>query len=104
MELSINHLDPVFTADDTELGVAVALFHRLNEAEINPQLKLYASYLEVSNENLGDVFYIPTEFIDHTEGNQVRLSIPMKTVQHETMTRKPDFIAFGKAQKEMLPE
>lgn len=102
MELPINHLDNVYTADDVELGVAVALFHRTKD--INPDLKLYATYLEVSNHHLGDVFFIPTNFINTAANGTVKLTIPMKTVQHETMTRKPDFIAFGHAQKETLAD
>lgn len=100
MELTINHLDNVYTADDVELGVAVALFHRTKD--VNPDLKLYATYLEVSNHDLGDAFFIPTDFISTAENGTVKLSISMKKIQHETMTRKPDFIAFGQAQKEKL--
>ncbi len=61
MDLDIKKLDEVWTADAKKLGLAQQLFHR--QDEVNPDLQLYASYLEVENFEYGEVFYVPTDFV-----------------------------------------
>lgn len=104
MESEIKHLDMVFTKNDEKLGKAIALFSRREDDEVNPALKLYGTYLEIANEDLGDVFFVPTDFIASTAAGKVNLSIDMKTIQTETFTRKPQFVAWGHAVKQDLPE
>ncbi|NIT55781.1 MAG: hypothetical protein GWN00_05955, partial [Aliifodinibius sp.] len=72
MELTISKLEEVWTADDKKLGVANAIYHRLEG--INPELKYYASYLHVQNFDYGDDYYIPTDFIEGRDEETGRLS------------------------------
>ena len=51
----------VVTADEVFLGKALRFYHRPDE--IDPELKLYATYLGISNLKLGSQLYIPVEFI-----------------------------------------
>ena len=51
----------VMTSDGEFLGKALRLHHRPDE--IDPELKLYASYLETSNLFMGSPFFIPVDFI-----------------------------------------
>lgn len=82
----------VFTADDQRLGLAMRIRHR--KTDINPDLKLYAAYLEVSSIELGNNSYIPTDFIKSYDPgtNRVTLSVSLKTVISETWNRVPTFV------------
>lgn len=101
METTIKKLDPVWTSDDQQLGVAECLYHRL--ADIDPAVGYYAAYLTVENFLLGDDYYIPTDFISgrDTQG-RLRLAVPLQTVLNRTWSRMPDFIAHHQARKTSL--
>jgi hypothetical protein len=101
---TITHLSPVYTADDTLLGQAICLYHQPDEEEINPALKLYATYLQVASIALGESFFIPTDFVTTATPAPVKLSLTMKQIQHETFSRRPTFIALGHGLHEVLPE
>lgn len=83
----------VVTSDDFLLGVALRIHHRLEE--IDPDLKLYAAYLQVSSRDLGTHFYIPTEFIKEYDpaGGKLILSVALEIVEDEIWSREPTFIA-----------
>lgn len=83
----------VVTSDDYLLGTALRIYHR--QDEINPDLKLYAAYLDVSSRELGTHFYIPTEFIREysTANGRLVLSVPLSGVEEEQWSRNPTFIA-----------
>jgi hypothetical protein len=104
MELNINKLDEVWTADDKKLGLAQKLFHRLGD--INPELQLYATYLVVENFKYGEVFYIPTDFISEPQDESQRLTLLMthKQILQRTWFRMPNFVASDQARKESLGE
>jgi hypothetical protein len=102
MDFSISKLEEVWTADDKKLGVANAVYHRLEG--VNPELKYYASYLHVQNFDYGDDYYIPTDFIDGRDQKTGKLSL-RKTFQQileNTWTRMPEFILHGSGQVEKL--
>jgi hypothetical protein len=104
MTPQIRKHDEVWTADNIRLGVAHQLVHRTGD--INPQLQLYATYLRVKNFELGQGYYVPTDFIagrDPATG-QIRLTLPFKTVTARTWTRMPQFVLSGLARMEELPE
>ncbi len=64
----------VWTADDRDIGYAIRLHHR--QDDVNPDLKLYASYLEIFSKLFGSATYIPTDFIrdyDPAENKQISL-------------------------------
>jgi hypothetical protein len=84
----------VVTADGEQLGKALSIHHR-PEDEVDPELKLYGSYLQVPNLMVGSHFYIPVDFIvDYDEEAQrVDLSVPISDVMNETWDREPSFIA-----------
>lgn len=94
----------VVTADGEILGKALALHHRTPE-EVDPDLKLYASYLEVPNFQVGSPFYVPVDFIADYDSDalQVNLSVPLSAVMDETWDREPSFIAGRQDQAERLP-
>ena len=102
MKQSIKKLEEVWTADNQKLGLAQNLYHR--KEDINPNLQLYASYLEVGDYDMGLAFFIPTDFIQYRdkESGKTMLSASKKQVMKRTWFRMPDFIAQGKAQKESL--
>ncbi|MCL4265244.1 MAG: hypothetical protein KJ069_18655 [Anaerolineae bacterium] len=93
----------VWTADDVQIGEAVRLHHRTHD--VNPELKLYACYLECRSIEMGGSVYIPTDFVaDYDPGVQkVTLSVSIRTVQRETWERAPTFIAHYTSRVEELP-
>lgn len=88
----------VHTSDGQFLGKALKIHHRLKD--VDPDLKLYASYLDVSNLAVGSSIYIPVEFISayDAQGPSLTLSVPLSAVMGETWDREPTFIA-GKQDK-----
>ena len=104
MELNINKLDEVWTADEKKLGLAQNIFHRLED--INPDLQLYATYLVVENYEFGEVFYVPTDFISEPqeESQRLILSLTRDQILNRTWFRMPNFVASDQARKESLGE
>jgi hypothetical protein len=102
MELTISKLEEVWTADEKKLGVANAIYHRLEG--VNPELKYYASYLHVQNFDYGDDYYIPTDFIVGRDEETGRLSLNRKfqEVLENTWTRMPEFVLQGNGRIEKL--
>lgn len=103
MELNINKFEEMWTADGKKLGLARYVFHR--EDEINPDLQLYASYLEVQDFEYGEAFYIPTDFIADrdSETGKISLTVNYDEAMKRTWFRMPDFVAHGESRKEELP-
>lgn len=100
--MNIQFSDQVFTSDEQYLGSARILYHR-PENEVNPQLLLYASYLEVENLKYGDNYFVPTDFITQRDAqSRLHLSATMRQVQERTWTRQPHFVAHGQAKIEKL--
>lgn len=93
--------DEVWTEDGQKLGHPHRLYHRISS--IDPALGYYASYLRVMSYDMGDDFYVPTDFIAGRADGQVRLSVSMKRVLQETWDRLPDFIPQGQASTEEIP-
>ncbi len=102
-ELPFKKYDKVVTADDVPLGELVRL--HLRQEDINPELKLYASYLQVWSIDFGGHVYVPTDFIDEYDeaAGIVYLTETKRTVQQETWDRAPAFIAGRKSQRQELP-
>lgn len=92
-ENNIKKYADVFTADEVNVGRALRLHHRTYD--INPDMRLYASYLESNSIQMGGSIFIPTEFIDSVDpkANAIWLSVDLGTVKRETWDRTPDFIA-----------
>jgi hypothetical protein len=103
MDLDIKKLDEVWTVDEKKLGLAQQLFHR--QDEINPEQKLYASYLEVENFEYGEGFYVPTDFISGRDpiSGHILLSVTTDQVMNQTWFRMPDFVAHRQYDQELLP-
>ena len=104
MNLKINKLEEVWTADKVRLGLADRVFHR-NEG-VNPDLELYEAYLVIENFDLGSNFYVPVDFIsDHDEETRgIKLTVTFAEVLKNTWSRMPHFIALGDARREELSE
>ena len=102
MDFTISKLEEVWTADDKKLGVANAVYHRLEG--VNPELKYYASYLHVQNFDLGDDYYIPTDFIKgrDPETGLLVLKTTFHKILENTWTRMPEFILHGNGRIEKL--
>ncbi|MAT99520.1 MAG: hypothetical protein CL608_20450 [Anaerolineaceae bacterium] len=92
----------VWTADGHDIGNSIRLHHRQND--VNPGLKLYASYLELFSILLGGATYIPTDFIRDYDpaDNKLLLSVTLKDIAKETWDRTPAFIAHHQATTETL--
>jgi hypothetical protein len=102
MDFAIKMLEEVWTADDKKLGVANAIYHRLEG--VNPKLRYYADYLHVQNFDYGDDYYIPSDFIKGRD-EKTGLIVIEKTFQQvlqNTWTRMPEFILHGNGRIEKL--
>ncbi|MCB0540058.1 MAG: hypothetical protein KDE33_21250, partial [Bacteroidetes bacterium] len=79
--------------DGHDIGHALRLHHRQND--VNPDLKLYGSYLELFSIPFGGATYIPTDFIRDYDpaDNKLLLSVTLKDIAKETWNRMPLFIA-----------
>ena len=86
----------VETVDHHPMGVALRYFHRSPE-EVDPELGLYRTYLEVQSIELGGSAFIPTQFIGSydPETNRVTLLTSLDDLGEEGWYRTPDFIARG---------
>lgn len=86
----------VVTKDGVDLGVALRLRHR-PPADVDPGLKLFATYLELQSIQLGGTTFVPVHAIgDYDEANdRLNLLVNLKTVQNELWNREPDFVARG---------
>ena len=95
--------DKVATVDEVVLGELRRIHHR--EEEVNPELRLYASYLEIWSTEFGGHTFIPTDFIDEYDAQTrtIYLTETLSTVQKESWDRTPSFIAGRKSRKEELP-
>lgn len=102
-ELPFKKYDKVVTADDVPLGELIRIHHR--REDINPELRLYASYLEVWSIDFGGHIYVPTDYIDEYDvgASTIYLTETKHTVQQETWDRTPGFIAGRKSQRQELP-
>lgn len=92
----------VVTSDGQLVGKALSLHHRPDE--IDPDLKLYATFLETANPMLGLNFFVPVDFIAgyDPEAQRVSLTVDMSAVMNETWDREPAFIAGHLATEEVL--
>ena len=92
----------VFSADSQRIGLAMRIRYR--KTDVNPELKLYAAYLEVSSIELGNKTYIPTDFVkEYDPGkNRVTLNVSLNTVEGETWNRVPTFIVARQDEVEEL--
>lgn len=102
MDFTVNELEEIWTADDKKLGVANAVYHRLEG--VNPELGYYATYLHVQNFDYGDDYYIPTDFLKGRD-EKTGLLVVQKTFQQileNTWTRMPEFILHGNGRIEKL--
>ena len=97
-------LDAIWTSDDQKLGLAQRLFHRLEDAE--PENLLFETYLEIENYDLGSNYFVPTDFIDVSEGTEAELVVnkTFQEIQELTWFRMPAFVAAGKGREESLPQ
>jgi hypothetical protein len=104
MNVKINHLEEVWTADGRRLGLAKFLHHRLDS--VDPELEYYAAYLEVENLEYGTEYYVPTDFIAGraTPGGRLELTTTLKQVMDNTWSRRPEFVLHGASRSERLPK
>ena len=93
----------VVTVDGEFVGKALRLHHRPDE--VDPELKLYGSYLETPNLLMGSHFFVPVEFIADYDPQVMRvtLSVSASAVLAETWDREPTFIAGHLDTAEELP-
>jgi hypothetical protein len=101
MDTPIKKLEEVWTADGQKLGLAVHLYHRLEE--IDPAVELYERYLEVCNLEIGDNYFVPMEFLRRDgEGGRLVTAVNLQEVLERTWTRQPDFVFSGAGRREEL--
>lgn len=101
----LKRMADVYTADGERIGGTLRFIHRPVE-DVNPDLRLYRSYLIVQSILLGGPAYIPTVYVaDYNPAtNRVDLSANLDTLEDETWNREPDFAARGLGVYEELPE
>lgn len=104
IEAGLRKYATVVTKDEDELGVALRLHLRPAE-DVNPDLKLYPTYLEIQTVELGGSAFIPLEFVTMVDpaNQRVMLEATLETVKDEVWNRKPDFIARGLNTRVDLP-
>lgn len=102
METALTAWTDVWTSDEQKLGVARAWHHRPAD-EIEPQYQLYAKYLEVESFELGDSFFVPSEYVVVEDGG-VWVDATMKQVLNRTWSRLPDFVYRKTGRIERLPD
>lgn len=103
MTIQLKQSDEIWTQDGHLLGHPHRIYHRTKD--INPILRLYADYVQVVSFEIGEDYYVPTDFIDgrYSDNGRITLAVPMKTVQKNTWNRLPDFVVHGEARRENLP-
>lgn len=103
-EKELKKYTDVFTSDGEYLGVALRYYHRAPD-EVDPELRLYRTYLEVQSIEMGGSTFVPTEFIgDYEPGhNKLALAATLQEVEEALWNRMPDFVARGWAVPEELP-
>ncbi len=104
IEAGLRKYATVITKDEDEVGVAMRLQLR-PAVDVNPDLKLYASYLEIQSVELGGTAFIPLEYVamlDPVE-QRVMLDATLATVKDQVWNRKPDFVARGLSTRVDLP-
>jgi hypothetical protein len=103
-EKNLRKYAEVWSSDGQRLGIALR-FHYRPEAEVDPDLKLYATYLLVQSIELGGPAYIPTEFIADYDpaANRVTLAVDQRFLEEELWNRMPNFVARGRDFQEELP-
>lgn len=101
--MHFNKYDKVVTADDVHLGDVLRIHFR--QEGINPELRLYASYLEVWSVEFATRYFVPTDYIDEYDAaaRTIFLTDTMQTVQTETWDRTPSFIAGHQSRRQELP-
>ena len=101
MTFDIRKYDTVFTADNSELGMAMSLYIR---PEADPGHGNFDQYLMVIHLEEGDEYYIPTNFIDAqtSETGHIRLSLTMAEIEESNLKQCPPFIERGEANEEAL--
>lgn len=94
----------VYTSDGEHLGVTMRFHHRPPE-NVDPELRLYRTYLEVQSVEMGGPVYIPTVFIGDYDPatNRLIVNASMNEAEEALWNRKPDFIARGLSVREELP-
>lgn len=100
-ERGVGRFTAVYTADQQHLGEASRLHHRPAD-QVNPDLKLYATYLEVFNLAFGNPLFIPTDYIGDYADGKLWLSVPLAVVEDETWDRTPDFVTAHTGETEAL--
>lgn len=102
MEIGIRKLDEVWSSDEKLFGLAQHIFMR--EEGADPDLLLYEGYLEVENYDLGEIFYVPLDFIASRDDKEekVLVSATFTEALRQTWTRIPHFVARGAGRKEEL--
>jgi hypothetical protein len=99
---TIKFLDEVWTEDGHKLGEVHHIHHR--PGEVDPDLLLYETYLEIQDFGLGMTYFVPTEFVqvDGTNG-RVIVNESFREVLSNRWNNRPPFIAGGFARTEELP-
>jgi hypothetical protein len=92
---------PVYTDDDVLLGEVIRILHRTGE--IDPELALYESYMNIWDVHSGQRVFVPTDFIDSEQPDRVNLWIDLAEVKHEFWGRIPPFVAGRRFTVEELP-
>jgi hypothetical protein len=102
MAVKVN--DEVRTRDGFKLGYARRWHFRPDE-DVDPEVLLFAAYLQVENFELGDTFFVPDVYVvgqdDH--GDFVLIDATMKQVEQWTWTRMPDFMIRNQGREVLLP-
>jgi hypothetical protein len=91
----------VYTEDDVLLGEVIRILHRVGE--VDPDLALYESYMNIWDITSGQRVYIPTDYIDEEQPDRIDLWIDLAEVKHEFWGRIPPFVAGRRYKVEELP-
>lgn len=94
-----------YAAGGRRLGRVQALYRRMDQSRVDPAKKVFSDYVEIVNLDIGDDFYIPTNYISHSDEDGLYFSKSFEEIKSETLNRKPRFIAHGRSQPlHLLPK
>ena len=105
MDLQLTQSDMVYSKDGEKLGNPHCIRRRLDPSEADPDLQLYEAYVHVVSFDMGEDFFIPSDFFAERNptDRRVTLALPFKKIERGNWMRMPDFVARGQAEKELLP-
>ena len=100
--MQIKFHEPVFSADNIEIGSAQRIYH-VNHEQYGVAIEPYTAYLKIFSFTSGDSYFIPIEFIDERDApGLLTARLTMKEIERRMLSAMPRPVAYGEAEPEEL--